>query len=258
MMNKNGNELKPQQLGIDHTAEWVERNIPYDKRILDLVEGAPYTASQLVTLREAGVMTPVFANENRAYTIEASPEYIDAVYTLNPSSLSDLKIGYILLDSKFYNTYNSARRQQIDNPDYFNIVYQYPGSNDTFWKRVYQVDNKYLESSDNARGTLSEMKTIFPESAKVYIDEWKDVDPWNSLRKSVIFTLKDWQPYLIWGPGVYLNVDTFVSTRVPLDSGQYDYLVMFRDNNPEGICKCKTELVWQGVRDNIKVWKRVI
>ncbi len=251
------NRLKIVNNDYGETIKWLGDNLEYFNRTIDLVENSPFSSRPLLTLREAGIFSPVFNSKYRAYTIEASPEYVDAVYTLNPSTLKELKIAYIVIDSEYYSKLDIERQEQIQNKYYFNEVFRTSYSNNDVWEKVYKVEGKYLDESKDLPGSYKDLLKVIPEGSKVYIDEWKNINPWNSLRKSLIFALRDYKPYFIWGPGVYLNVETYIPAQPAVDGIKYDYLVLFKKSAPLEICSCKTEKIWEGINDNIVVWKVV-
>lgn len=253
----NNNKFKEANIDYGESINWMYKNVPFNNRVIDMVKGSPFTSRPLLTLREAGVFSPVFNSRYRAYTIEASPEYIDAVYTLNPSVLKELKVSLLLIDSEYFKTLDPIRQNDVKNSEFFEEVFRTASSTDKSWEKILKVKELYLSKANDLTGTYKELRDVIPDGSRVYIDEWKNVDPWNSLRKSLIFNLKDKKPYLVWGPGVYLNVETFVPVQ-PFKTGQeFDYLVLFKDTDPVGICECNSVPVWKGVKGNIIVWKRV-
>lgn len=242
------------------TLDWISKNLPYNTRIINLVSSG-YNGA---TLAKIGIFTPTWTNKYRAYTMDGSPEYFDLIYTLNPSLIKDFKITHLSLDFITFSKLPETRQRQIESSGYFILLF-----NDNFassnWERVYQVTNKYLAEAEDLGGTFKEMNQIIPKNAKIYIDKEniksaKDLNSWYSLRRALIFNLKDRDLYYEYGlPSgnnePYVHVEARVSGNQPSKSISYDYLALFNETKPETICDCRAEIVWKGFEDNIVIWK---
>ena len=246
------NLLKPVVEATPPIFGWISNNLPSSSRFLVVDAQAPSSQRNTEFMEKAGVLVPTFSSEYRAYTLESGPEYTDLVYTLNPSLMSKFGIRYLFIDPKGYANLPESRKDDLANLTYFTLVYEdRNGSN----SRVYKVEDKYLDTGENLGGTFDELLSLVPDGDSVYIDTWEHESPWDQLRKSVIFTFKDRNPVFVWGPGAYLNVLADISGRPPKEGDRYDYLVLFKDTSPNDVCKCKADLVWSGIGNNVNLWK---
>lgn len=250
--NSGINKLLPERRLVSPTIQWLKENVPYNARVLYLDVIAPFSPKSSEVMIDSGVFTPSFTPQYRAYTTGGGPEFLDLVYTLNPSGMNFFGTSYLVVDSEFYKNLAMERKKDLQNPNFFALVFETKNSG---WERIYSVKEGYLKEGKELGGTFEELKEIIPVGSKFLIGEWKDVSPWNQLRKSVIFALKDKKPVFVWGPGVYLNVLTWIDWGPPGDDEVFDFYVLSEDTNPESVCDCKTHLVWKGINDNIKVWK---
>ena len=243
------NTLKPKPNTPPEWEKWIYYNIPVDSRMIVLDSQSPFSETTAKLMEIGGIFAPSFESEYRAYTLESSPKFEDLIYTLNPSLVKEFKISYILIGPGGLENLPDKRKIDINNPDYFTQVY---GAES---ERILRINRAYIENVDELGGTFADLNEEIPQGSSVYIDNWAGVIPWNQLRKSVIFSLKDKNVVFVWGPGVYLNVLADISSRPPKESDRYDYLVLFKDTNPRDICDCKAELDWQGIGGYVKLWK---
>lgn len=242
------------------TLDWISKNLPYNARVINLVSGG-YNGA---TLAKIGIFTPTWTNKYRAYTMDGSPEYFDLLYTLNPSLIKDFKITHFDIDYRTFSKLPEIRQRQIESSDYFPLLF-----NDnlvpTNWERVYQITDKYLTETKDLGGTFKEMSQIIPKNAKIYIDKQnlkstKNLNLWYSLRRALIFSLKDRNLYYEYGlPSgnnePYVHVEARISGNQPSKSIIYDYLALYNETKPETVCDCKAEIVWKGFEDNIVIWR---
>lgn len=250
--NTQGNSLKPKPQSISKVKEWMLINLPKDSRVLSIDGLSPFSSKPTDLMIEAGLLTPTFNSDYRAYTTEVSPDYVDMVYTLNPSLLKKFKISYLLIDTKGFANLPVQRQKEIDNPNYFTLIHE---ERNESLEKVYLVNEDYIENNEEYNGTFKELDSLIPSDSQVYIDSWRDDPPWNQLRKTVIFSLKDKNIIFDWGPGVYLNVLATINSRTPQLGDKYDYLILFKSTKPGNACGCKTKLVWWGIGSNVYLWK---
>lgn len=236
------------------TFKWIEKNIPIEKRVVDVTSNTPFSSRPQEIMVRAGALTPTFDPKYRAYTLETSPEYLDLVFTLNPDIVKKLKVSYLIVDANYFQTLSEIRKRDIQNAQFFEKVFE-TSTPYAAWERIYRIKDKYISEASILPGTFDELTSLILKDAILYIEDWKSENPWATLRKAVMFALKDWNPYATPGSGVYLNVEAFINLREPHKAQKFDYLVLYKDTNPNSICACSLKLIWQGIGGNVKVWK---
>lgn len=243
----------PKPVMLTGYLKWLAEETDASDRVLNLDSIAPFSNRNSHTLDLAGVLTPVFDLKHRAYTIDASPEHIDLVQTLNPELIELFKIDYLVIDSEYFENMPENRKKELVNREYFTL--EYNESRGKEWTRIYKVNSSYLESTESLGGTFSELVSLIPSKSRVFIDDYQNVHPFNQYRKAIIFALREYEPYLVWGPGAYLNVENDLVTYTPDKAERFDYLVLFKDTNPNSICQCDAKEIWRGLNNNIVLWK---
>lgn len=247
------NKLLPRKERVTAGIEWIRNNLPYSSKVAVLDVRAPHPSGMARVMVQAGVFAPVFSGKVRVYTIEASPEYFDMAYFLNPTALQELKISFLLIDSHFFETLPELRKTQLGNEEYFKIIFE-TGNNEN-WERVYEISDKYLKIGGEMKGNFKEFIEIFPEG-KIYIDNEENFNP-TYLRRAIIFSLREKDLYYLSQSGVYLNAETAINQTNPISDGNYDYLVLGKITNPKNICQCQTRLIWTGFKNEVFVWKKI-
>lgn len=247
------NKLAPKPLQSSSGILWLEKNASFDDRVIVLDRNAPHPSGQVRALVEAGVFAPVFYGNFRAFTIEASPEYIDIAYYLSPRALKEFKVKTLLIDEAFFKILPEKRKQQLEDIKYFTKVFEY--SDKSRWEKIYKIKNEYLEYGEELDGTFAQLVLAIPKAGKIYIDNEENFSP-SFLRRPLIFSLRDRDLYYLPQSGVYLNVEANINFHPPKEDGDYDYLVLGKNKQPSGICKCEAKLIWKGIKDEIFVWKR--
>lgn len=247
------NKLIPKLLDGSPAILWLKDNANFSERIMVLDKNAPHPSGQVRALVEAGVFAPVFDGSIRAFTIEASPQYLDIAYLLSPSALSKLGISTLLIDNDFYQTLPRLRQDQLENEKYFKKVFDY-SNNRKDWEKVYIIQDEYLKSGKELDGTLDELSNILPKRAKIYIDNEENFKH-NFLRRPIIFILRDRDLYFNPQSGVYLNVEANINQKSPDEDAEYNYLVLGKKANPLNICKCETNSIWTGLNGQVYLYK---
>lgn len=242
------NMLVPKSQKSSDTLEWVKKNLPYNSNVVVLDIRAPHPSGMARALVEAGVFASIFPGQFRAYTIEASPEYLDIAYYLSPASLQKLKIDTLLIDDTFFETLPEVRKQQLNDSEYFTKIF------DTSREKVYSVKQEYLANGSEVEGTFEQMINSIPKKGKIYIDNEENFNP-SYLRRAIIFSLRDRDLYYLPQSGVYLNVEAYINQKYPAEGINYNYLVLGPNTDPKTICNCKAEIVFQGLKKNIYVWR---
>ncbi|MDP3974538.1 MAG: hypothetical protein Q8P65_00945, partial [bacterium] len=137
------NKLIPKLLQSSQGILWLKNNTTLGDRVMVLDKNAPHPSGQERALVEAGVFAPVFPGDFRAFTIEASPQYIDIAYSLSPRALQKLKINILLIDKVFYETLPEKRKKQLEDKNFF--VKLFDDSNDLLnWEKIYKVKDEYI------------------------------------------------------------------------------------------------------------------
>lgn len=249
------NKLTPKLLQSSPGILWLRNNINFNARVMVLDKNAPHPSGQARALVEAGVFAPTFYGNFRAFTIEASPEYIDIAYYLSPRALRKLKISTLLIDSTFYDTIPEFRRKQLGNKEYFNQIFD-NSNNLTDWEKIYSVKDNYLSNGGELEGTFASLEEVMFNRGKIYIDNEENFHP-SFLRRAIIFSLRKKELYFLPQSGVYLNVEVDIPFKLPRKEGDYDYLVLSKNTDPKNICSCNNELIWKGLKGEVHLWKKV-
>ncbi|MBI2196458.1 hypothetical protein HYU45_02480 [Candidatus Daviesbacteria bacterium] len=248
------NKLIPKYQQSSDGISWLKRNVNLSERVLVLDKNSPHPSGQERALVEAGAFAPLFSGNFRAFTIEASPEYVDIAYSLSPNSLKKLKVNILLVDNIFFESLPERRKQQLQDETYFEKVFD--NSKPSNWEKIYRIKDKYLESGGELDGTLEQLLRVLPTRGKIYIDNEKNFNP-SFLRRPLIFSLRDRDIYYLPQSGVYLNVEANINSHPPRKERDYDYLILGKNTNPEEECNCQTKLLWQGIRNEIYVWRKI-
>ena len=245
-------KLIPESLQGSHGIEWLKDNIGLKERVMVLDKNAPHPSGQVRAMVEAGVFAPVFAGNFRAFTVEASPEYVDVVYYLSPHALKKLNINILLVDDIFLKTLPDIRKQQLQDNKYFERIFHDVNNENS--ETIYRIKEVYFKKGQEIDGTFEEMLSVLPVLGKIYIDNEENFDP-SFLRRPIIFSIRDRDLYYLPQSGVYLNVESDINSHPPREDYNYDYLFLGKNTNPRDLCKCQTELIWTGLRGQVFLWK---
>ncbi len=248
------NKLMPKKERTTTGVEWIKNNLSYNSRVAVLDVRAPHPSGMARVMVQAGVFAPVFSEKIRVYTIEASPEYFDLAYYLNPSALTQLKTSFLLIDSSFFESLPNLRKTQLENERYFRKIFDNSNVNND-WEKIYEVSDKYLKEGGEIKGSFKEFTEVLPQG-RIYIENEENFNP-PYIRRAIIFSARDKDIYYLPQSGVYLNVETYINQKLPRDDGNYDYLVLGRGKNAQNICKCQTKLIWIGLKDEVYLWQRI-
>lgn len=246
------NLLQPKLQRSSEGVNWIKNNLPFSSRVMVLDVRSPHPSGVARVMVEAGVFSPIFPPDFRAYTIEASPEYLDIAYYLSPKALTKLGVAYLTMDSHFFETLSDQRKKQLEDKKYFTELFfkVYP---DLSWQKVFQIQKAYPESGGELAGTIDEL-TENISGGKIYIDNEENFNP-SFLRRALIFSLRDKDLYFLPQSGVYLNVEANINQKNPSFDINYDYLLLGPNTNPETICKCKTENIFKGLKNSVYLWR---
>lgn len=245
------NKLIPKTEQMTDAIRWIKSNLPFSSRIIVLDAATPHPSGQARVMVQAGVFAPIFPSEFRAYTIEASPEYLDIAYFLSPKALRELKIDTLLIDSNYYEKIDNLAKDYLKDQRFFEEIYKSENTNEA-WEKVFKIKQEYY-TLDESEGTISQLVNI-PLSGKIYIDNEENFDP-SYLRRALIFSLRGKNLYFMPQSGVYLNVEVDIPFDQPEADIKYDYLLLGKRTNPELICYCQAEIIWKGLNDEVYLWK---
>lgn len=248
------NKLIPRKEKIDEDIKWIRDSLSYDERILLLDIRAPHPSGIARVLTQAGVFSPIFTGDFRAYTIEASPEYFDIAYYLSPGSLKKLDIRILAIDSYFYKTLPILKQKELEDNSLFEVLFN-KDYIDGSWKRIFRILPEYFIQEDSD-GTIEELVNEHNFSGQIYIDSEKNFDP-SFLKRALVFALRKKDLYFLPESGVYLNVESNINWSDPRGYKNYNYLVLSKDTNPYEICECKTRLIWKGLRGEVYLWQKI-
>lgn len=246
------NKLIPRKEQTTIGVEWIKNNLSYNSRVAVLDVRAPHPSGMARVMVQAGVFAPVFPPEFRAYTIEASPEYIDIAYYLSPKVIKKFKVDTLLIDSHYYENADKFIKMRLNDKKYFKVLFEKTNP-DKSWERVLKVQSEYYNLPES-EGTLDQLSKI-TLIGKIYIDNEENFNP-SFLRRPLIFTLRNRDLYFLPQSGVYLNVEADINWHEPKENKKYDYLVLSKTTDPFDICQCEAELIWKGVLDKVYLWKR--
>ncbi len=254
--------LTPLVLNEFDSVDWLKKNISIKARVMDMITGSYYTNrwGERSDLRAgiqlsiyAGVMTPLFGPKIRDLHFEASPEYFDAFYTLNPSSFKTLDVNYLVMDDNLFKKLPEIRQQELMNPKYFSLVYK--NSQDLLSERIYQINDAFLNEAKDLNGTFAELDQIIPKQAEIFVDDRRDINSWNHLFKAVTLKFKDRNSYTVNSPVTYMQADVYYRIGFADKAPKYDYLILYKTTKPESVCNCHPQLIWQGLDNEVSLWK---
>lgn len=242
------NKLIPKQESSSEAIRWLKNSLDFRERVLFLDKNAPHPSGQVRALVGAGTFAPVFEGNFKAFTIEASPEYIDSAYYLSPNALKKLKINILVIDKISYEVLPDSRKIQLNNENYFEKLFS-KDENET----IYRIQKEYIEKGGEIEGTLAQMASLL-DSGSIYIDNEENFNP-PFLRRAIIFSIRDKDIYYFPGSGVYLNVESDINFHEPKSKADYDFLILGKNTNPKDKCICESKLIWTGLRNEVYLWK---
>lgn len=249
---KSNKLITPEQSTINAMEEWIIKNLPYNARLLNL-SNIPSPQTNI------GIFIPVWLEGLKSYTMDASPQYYDLIFTLNPTILKQFKMTHILLDSKNFSKLPQIRREELLSGEYFSPLYQ------STEERLYKINNKYLNEASELPGTFKEIdKTVIPQKAKVYIDiDYEGLEKrgqWEGLVRAITFALKDRSMFFkgalpSCNNQFYTHQEIKLCGSEPTRDTDYDYLILSYANKVENVCDCKAEIIWRGFDNLAVIWK---
>ncbi len=256
--------FQPQYKTVPPLNIWVDDNIKINNRILDLASPIYYISENskfydgiIKPLPPySGTLSPYWDNKYQAFMYEVGPDYLNLLYTLNPSTIKKLKLDYLVIDRQYFQTLPKIRQDELNNGNYFNKVFTDDKTISNYWISVYQIKNAYLQQGSNIDQTVDELDKIIPQKSIVYIDKEFKPYSWLNIRNAIYITLKDRD--LVFnqqGMGGYGFLGTKFTSRFPKPSDKYDFLILKKETSPKTICSCKVEKIWEGYRGKAIGWK---
>lgn len=247
------NKLVPRKEQTSAGTGWIKEKVPYNQRVMVLDARAPHPSGVARVLTQAGVFSPVFPGDFRAYTIEASPEYLDIAYFLSPFALKKLGVELLLIDSHFFQTLPILRKKQLNDDRYFEILFSHQQT-EKEWEKIFKIKNEYITNGKEFDGNLLKLPQLMTSDSKIYVENEENFNP-SFIRRAIIFILRDKDLYYLPQSGVYLNVEANINQKNPDENIEYDYLVLGENTNPKDKCGCKTEIVWKGLNNQVVLWR---
>lgn len=239
------------------STKWLSHQ-PYNLRVLSIVSSSIRSNVIRSITMEAGVFSPNFTSESRTYSFDLSPEHVDAIKTLNPDSLKSLGITHILIDKDSFSKIPEKRATQLNDTRYFEISFR----DDTF--HIFKIKPLYLQEGGGVEGTYKHLSNM-AQKGRYYIDNEANFPHATDLRRTLLYALKDQDLYFNWDTGVYTNIESRFSGMLPSELVQrnkrlpqiktLDFMVLYQNTDPQKVCDCRVEKLWQGVEDKIVLYK---
>lgn len=241
--------------------EWIQNNIELDKSIILLVDPDPRPVSNTIFASAYGVLTPLWPSKPRVHdSFDMSPTYADLYFTLNPNSIKDLGIDYIVVNSFFLSSLPKSRLSDLANINFFLPLYT-STTNDV---GIYKIQNRYLTEGQNLDGTFDQLQKIAPKAGTYYIDYPPNIT--ENMFRALRLLINDREIY-------YNPAGAFYNQRIDIDlkdvrsytqeivdenylkNRNYDFLLLGTNVDPQTICRCKATLLWSGLGNGVKFWK---
>jgi len=177
-----------------------------------------------------------------------SPVYADLFYTLNPKTVKELKLDFIVVGQRYKETLPLERQKDLDNERYFNIVHIFPGG-----EVILKPTEQYFDKGSTMVGTFDELLKIAPRQGKYYIDYPPNIT--ENIYRLLRLLLSEREIY-------YNKAGSFYNSRIDVSSvyygdyqGPYDFLVIGTSVDPKSICNCSPTLLWQGYKNGVALWQ---
>lgn len=241
--------------------EWIKKYIPVQSRMIILVNEPSLDRGNLIINNglNLNLITQSGAKVSWWYPkplsmngMDISPAYLDVLFTLDPEVIKILKLDYIIVNQQYIEGLPNYRKLDIKNSAYFQLVYIDPFNGFI----VLKILPAYLLKAKNMGSTLFKLGQIAPTDGYYYLEGSPNIleNTFRALR----LTLGNRYVYTPLGRdhSFYNSTIDVVLKSYDGSNNNYNYLVLSKNTDPETICKCKANLIWQGLGDNIKLWKR--
>lgn len=258
--------FQPSYLESPPITKWIDSNIPIPERVLDLAgfishltDNYRYYGLSQPVLPYAGVLTPYWDGKYRAYMYAAGPDYLDILYTLNPTSLKKLKLSYLVIDKQYFDNLPKIRQDQLNDKNLFtqSFIDDYPLMN--YWIAVYKINERYLEEAEDIPETSDYLEKVIPQKADIFIEkDFAQPYSWLQIRNAIVLVLKDRTLWLYnVGAGGYGYLSTTIPYKLQTPGQKYDYLILKKETDPKTVCDCLFQQIWKGFNNKVVVWKVV-
>ena len=188
------------------TLDWIEKNIPFKKRII-FIDEYPVMLSSFThdAMVYHGIFVPTGPVNYKMVSIDYAGEWYDAVTKLSPRALRELKVDYIFVKNKSTEKFSEKRVQQLQNRDLFYPLYS--NGEGTF----YEVKDSYKNLADEEI-TLTKISEMIPDGEIVYIDKL----PIPDARKSLLLLLANRTKLLGPLPSIGRDYFFYIETDLPI------------------------------------------
>lgn len=229
---------------------WIRNNLPIQERILVLTQSNVATIANMGLAIQVGAFTPMWDLTPKVEAVfDMSPLYADAYYTLNPNTLSILKINYLIISNNYLSQLTEQRYKDLQNRRYFQPVF----TDIVEGEEVLKVTPEYFKEGSDLNGTFSELSKIAPKKGTYYIEYTPNI-PENMFRALRVL-LFDKDVYYPIGAAFYNGTINVNITQHNTLLENYNYLVLATTTDPKTICNCKATLLWTGLGNGIRLWK---
>lgn len=236
----------------DQRLEWIKKNLTKEERIVALTEIFPSNNLNIDIVTKTGVLTPVWAPKPRVHdSFDISPIYADLHYTLNPEIIKTLKINYLLITEVYLSQLPTERKNDLENKEFFTPVF----ISDDQKTKIIKIKEKYISEGTNFEGTFNQLDKIAPSTGTYCLDFPPNITDSTYRILRLIFHKR--QMYCDHG-GAFYNARLDISLDYSYydeNLTKFDYLVLGKNTDPETICNCHTELLWEGLGNNVRFWK---
>lgn len=187
------------RLTYEPTFKLIDQYIPFNARVLFL-DGYPFeTQASGITaeaITRAGFFVPIGPPDFKSTNSDASSEWVDAVTSLNPSSLKALGVEYIYVGNHALDRLKTFS-VDLKNTAYFKLLTQ------TDTGALYRVENSYKDLP-NQPTSIAKLIESIPAGSKIYLDRFK----LNELRRGLVLHLAKKTQAV--GPGFSAGGDYFM------------------------------------------------
>lgn len=229
---------------------WIDNNISLNQRLVALTDIRPSNSTNIDLVKETGILTPVWAPTPRVHdSFDISPTYSDLYYTLNPEIIKELKINYLLISGPYFSQLPKNRQQDFTNNDFFKPVFTLNDNSII----ILEVKHRYFSEGKDLDGTFNQLGKIAPRIGTYCLDYPPNIT--ENVYRILKLLLYDRRTYCDHGGAFYnARVDVELNPRTD-NPAKYDYLVLGKDVDPETICHCQAELIWEGMGNGVRFWR---
>lgn len=223
-------------------AEWAKDNLPLNARLLSL-DGSIPVPGQILEFEYRGIYTTLGPNSIRVLRQEPGAEFTDLTLTLNPSLLILTKTNYIYIESKsnIYQQLPKIRKQQLDNPIYFQPLVSIKDFDQKNFYALYRVTPEFLALPDIEEGTFTYLRKLIPVNSTIYIGDYPEIDFWYRMAATV--ALKDYNLFLNNSKTRYMAIETRINEQSGDKDGIYNFYLLGPNEKPN----FPAQLIWSNI-----------